>query len=125
MFTLELQVKDFTAIPVIKCVNNVNHKEAYLIKYKKKEILTIYGTHSSEKRSEISKKLQILCNDVNWKQTIKKLFQSTEIYQPKKVKIISEIEDMINKYGVDEIEKICIKKRMNSLKDHLENIEKY
>ena len=125
MFALELKVKDFTAIPVIKCVNNVNYKEAYLIKYKKKEILTVYGIHCSEKRSEILKKLQILSNDVNWKQTIKKMFQFTEIYEPKKVKIISEIEDMINKYGVDEIEKICIKKRMNSLKDHLENIEKY
>ena len=125
MFTLQIQIKDFTAIPIVKKITNVDYKEAYLIKYKNEDILTVYGFHNSTKRSEITKKLQLLSNDLNWKQTIKKMFQSTEIYEPKKVKIISEIEEIINKYKIEKIEKMCIKKRMKSLEDHLENIEKY
>ena len=125
MFSLTMQVKDFTAIPVIKSVGNVKYKEAYLIKYKNEEILTVYGDHTTEKRNEISEKLKILGKDINWRQTIKTLFQSAEIYEPKKVKIMSEIEAIIDKYGVEKIEKMCIQKRMKRLEDHLENIEKY
>ena len=37
---------------------------------------------------------------------------------------MSEIEAIIDKYGVEKIEKMCIQKRMKRLEDHLEKMER-
>ena len=108
MFTFEINVGNFTAKPINKIVNieKALYKEAYVIEYNNKEIITIYGGHNSKQREEIITKLKLLNDDLNWENKIEEMkneYRVCEFIGYKK----DEIDMLIDKYGVRTIEKRC------------------
>ena len=120
-----IKVGEFTATPNVKCINNVSHREVYVIKHKNKEFVTIYGIHDSNTRDKILKNLELLSKDKNWRDTIKQMYTDDEIYKKQDIEGgINELNEILEKYGIEKIEKFCEEKRIKKIKNQIHKINK-